>query len=154
MALALRRSLRCCALVVAASILASSAIAAAPGEAVVEARLLAPCCYLQTLDVHESPLATELRAEVHARLVAGETPEAIEDDFAVRYGERVRAFAKGKDPRNGMTLFVAAAVGACGVMLAMALRRWRRTKPRRTVATTTRDALDDRIDAELADLDG
>ena len=41
---------------------ASALASAAPGEAIVEERLLAPCCYMQTLDVHESPLATVLVA--------------------------------------------------------------------------------------------
>jgi cytochrome c-type biogenesis protein CcmH len=31
-----------------------------------ELRLLAPCCWVQTLDVHESELATALRSEMGA----------------------------------------------------------------------------------------
>ena len=149
-----------CAIVVSAAMVVSSATAGehGAGEAIVEARLLAPCCYLQTLDVHESPLASELRLEIRARLAAGESAEAIEDDFASRYGQRVRAFAKGKDPRTGMPLFVLVFLGACAVGLGFVIRRWRRrsarTLARRAATKTARDALDARIDDDLASLDG
>jgi cytochrome c-type biogenesis protein CcmH len=135
---------------------ASSPATAAPGEAIVEGRLLAPCCYLQTLDVHESPVAAELRLEVRKRLAAGESPEAVEDDFASRYGERVRAVPKGKDPRGSMFLVAIGVLLAAAVGLAALVRRWRRT-PRDGVtaaAREARDGLDERIDAELRELDG
>jgi cytochrome c-type biogenesis protein CcmH len=127
-----------------------------------EARLMAPCCWTQTLDVHESPLSTELREEVHARLAAHESPEAIEDDFATRYGERIRALPKGKDPRPGMAFIVLAVVALTGVGLVRLVRRWTRhappadpaPAPRTPAAPPPRDALDEQLDRELADLDG
>lgn len=130
----------------------------APGEAIVEGRLLAPCCYTQTLDVHESPMATELRLEVRTRLAAGESPEAVEDDFAARYGEKVRAVPKGTDPRGSMFLVAIGALVAAGLGLGLVVRRWRRTPPDAPDApartTERRDAFDERIDAELRELDG
>lgn len=134
---------------------ASALGSAAPGEAIVEGRLLAPCCYMQTLDVHESPIATELRLEVRTRLAAGESPEAIEDDFAVRYGERVRAVPRGRDPRVGMFLIAISLLVAAAIALGVLVRRWRRTPldaPR--AVSERRDAYDERIDAELRELDG
>lgn len=50
----------------------------------IQARLRAPCCWVQTLDVHESELATNLRAEIHARLQRGEKSRTIEDDLVAR----------------------------------------------------------------------
>ncbi len=49
----------------------------------VEEHLLAPCCWNQTLDIHESPLATELRSEIRRRVDEGEAAQAIEDDLAL-----------------------------------------------------------------------
>ena len=54
-------------------------------------RLRAPCCWQQTLDVHASPIAAELRAEIRTRVAAGEDVPTIEADLVQRYGERVRA---------------------------------------------------------------
>jgi cytochrome c-type biogenesis protein CcmH len=134
---------------------ASALGSAAPNEAIVEGRLLAPCCYTQTLDVHESPMATELRLEVRTRLAAGESPEAVEDDFAARYGEQVRAVPRGRDPRGSMFLSATGVLVAAGIGLGLLVRRWRRTPldaPR--AVPEPRDAFDERIDAELRELDG
>jgi cytochrome c-type biogenesis protein CcmH len=140
----------------AQSMTASALSSAAPGEAIVEGRLLAPCCYKQTLDVHESPMATELRLEVRTRLAAGELPEAIEDDFVARYGEQVRAVPKGRDPRGSMFLVAIGVLVAAGIGLGLLVRRWRRTPleaPRAVVVSGPRDAFDERIDADLRELD-
>jgi cytochrome c-type biogenesis protein CcmH len=122
-----------------------------------EARLIAPCCWMQTLDVHESPVAQELRSEIHARLSAGEAPLAIEDDIVARYGESIRALPKGKDPRTLILVFVAALVLAVGVGLARLARGWTLAAAPVVQArgtATARDALDDQLDEELRDLDG
>src|SRR5262245_9645491 len=49
-----------------------------PGAARLEGRLLAPCCWIQTLDVHGSEVAVGLRTEIRHRLRAGESAGAIE----------------------------------------------------------------------------
>lgn len=67
-----------------------------------EERIVAPCCWSQTLETHESPLVSELKQEIRMRLRAGESSESIENAMAVRYGERVRALPRGKDPRRIM----------------------------------------------------
>jgi cytochrome c-type biogenesis protein CcmH len=138
---------------------AAPASSAAPGEAIVEGRLLAPCCYMQTLDVHESPLATELRLEVRKRLAAGEAPAVIEDDFAERYGERVRAVPKGRDPRGNMFALALGVLAATTLALGLLVRRWRRAPddapgPTLAAASGGRDRFDDRVDELLRDLDG
>jgi len=56
-----------------------------------ERRLLAPCCWRETLDVHTSPLTTELHGEIRRRLTAGNSVAQIENDLVARYGPRLRA---------------------------------------------------------------
>jgi cytochrome c-type biogenesis protein CcmH len=72
----------------------------------IEQRLIAPCCWTQTLDVHESELSTELRLEIRDRLARGETPVQIEDQLAARFGERIRAVPPGGDPRSLLPIAV------------------------------------------------
>ncbi len=132
----------------------------APSETAkgIEHRLLAPCCWTETLDRHQSPLASELRAEVEARVERGETAEAIESDLAGRYGPRILA---ARSDAQFQSLYVAVALFAAlalGVVVVVA-RRWTRRAPRARAAAAAppapgRDALDDRIDAELAEIDG
>lgn len=134
----------------------------AAGEITLERRLLAPCCWNQTLDQHESDLATSLRHEIRARLHAGEAQSAIEDDLAARYGERIRAVARGEDPGGAMPFIVGfGALFAGGSVIAL-LRRWRRASSRARPegaaitadATIPADAEDARLDEELRALDG
>lgn len=117
-----------------------------------EERLMAPCCWTQTLDAHDSPEASALRQEIDRRLVAGETAGAIEDDLVARYGARIRAVPSAGflDP---IGLIVLALLAASALAL---VARWRRrpAEPRSAPETTPVDdtsatALDARLRAEL-----
>ena len=131
---------------------------AAPGEAILEGRLLAPCCWTQTLDMHESELATSLRHEIRHRLSSGEAATAIEDDFAGRYGERIRAVPKGGDVRVAVPITAGLLAVICGAGLVFLVLRWTRrgsaSLERAPERSARRDAYDDRIDDALRDLDG
>ena len=119
-----------------------------------ESRLLAPCCWMQTLDAHESPIARELRDEIARRVRRGESAAAIEADLVARYGERIRAVPAGSDDRTTTGVAVggfALAVLAC-VLVA---RRWVRAGRARpeVVAPVSDPALEDRLDDELDGLE-
>ena len=121
------------------------------GAVALESRLYAPCCYNGTLDTHDSELARDLRHEIEGRLAKGETSEAIQSDFVARYGERVIA-ASSDAPIRGMGFAVVLLMIAAAVALGAALRRWAKKTPA-TVVTHERDELDDRVDAELAEIE-
>lgn len=134
--------------------LCSPAPAQAADASALESRLMAPCCWEQTLDVHQSPLAEQLRAEIRARLAAGESEAAIEADLIARYGERVSAL---RDPGVlGGAMLAIGAVGLATILgLAFAIRRWTRKGAERAREASpapheARDAEDDRLDDELA----
>lgn len=109
---------------------ASLAHARPPREVELETRLFAPCCYVQTLDVHESELADKLRSEIHVRIERGEAAAAIEEDLVRRFGEKIRAVPAGSDPRSWIPLLVGA--GLALVLGALVLIGLRWTRPRRS----------------------
>jgi len=119
-------------------------------------RVLAPCCWTQTLDVHESELADQLRNEIVARLATGERGSAIEDDLARRFGERVRAVPRGRDPRQHVAWFTMAAMAASLLALLLLARRWssralaRRDEPDASALAARTPEEESRLDAELA----
>ncbi len=128
------------------------------GEKTLESRLMAPCCWNQTLDVHESEVTRALRAEIRRRLRAGESAERIEADLVERYGPRIRAVPAGAS-LTGIAVWVSAGVVLSGLGAALLVVRWaRRGKkddaPKKQPAGEqgTRDAWDDRLDAEVDDL--
>ncbi|MDQ2645770.1 MAG: cytochrome c-type biogenesis protein CcmH [Myxococcota bacterium] len=129
-----------------------------PGAAALEGKIIAPCCWNQTIDIHGSEISTQLRVEIRKRLTAGETPEAIEASLVQRYGQKVIAVPQGS--RLGATgVLLAIAMGAAGVFAFSLLRRWRDRvappPPKREgeEPASATPALDSRLDAELAALD-
>lgn len=127
----------CGALVtVAARALADGASGTATHTAAreLEGRLIAPCCWTQTLDIHESPVADGLRAEIAMRLGRGDSAATIEDDLAARYGEKIRAVPRGEDPRVALPIIVGGAMGLAVIWLTWLGASWlrrARTEPQR-----------------------
>ena len=142
------------ALAIAAGVFLASGSSAAPSAKALEARLLAPCCFGGTLDVHDSDIARDLRVEIERRVGAGEGTDRIEADLVERYGERILAMP---NPRawSVTTLAVALAIGFAMIVLALRTRSWVAETSRSATATGPagpRDEYDVRLDAELEDL--
>lgn len=127
-----------------------------PGARTLTSRLLAPCCWRQTLDAHDSDLAAELRREVYARLRAGELPQAVEDDFARRYGDQVLALPGDTDPSGVLPVVVGAAMAGAllGLVAWVRLRRSDERDAEGTRASAARATgvadYDAQLDDELA----
>jgi len=126
-----------------------------PGQRALEGRLLAPCCYKQTLDIHEGPVPRQLRAEIRRRLLAGESPEAIERSLVERYGERIIAVS-ADSPVRYVTVALLALIALAGVALVMGWRRWvgrgsASGEPEPEAGEP--DRYDEQLDAELRELD-
>src|ERR1051325_4864412 len=95
-----------------------------PGASALEGRIIAPCCWTQTIDIHGSEVSNDLRREIRKRLKAGETSEAIEASLVQRYGPRILAVPPGSPLKTVATLLALGMVGA-GAAAFMMLRRWR-----------------------------
>jgi cytochrome c-type biogenesis protein CcmH len=130
-----------------------------PGAARLEGRLLAPCCWdasRQTLDIHGSPIANDLRREIRHRLKAGETPDAIEADLVARYTKKILA-VPADNPMPHMGAVLSLALLGVGFLAARMVVRWQ--KRSRQLATPApvpggpADPWDARLDAELEDDD-
>jgi len=126
-----------------------------PGASALEGRIMAPCCWTQTIDIHGSEIANDLRREIRKRLRSGESSDAIQASLVSRYGERILAVPPGSPLKTFATLLVLGMAGA-GAGAVLMLKRWRG----RTVALAGAPAkakpdaqLDARLDAELRALD-
>jgi cytochrome c-type biogenesis protein CcmH len=132
-----------------------------PGANRLEGRIIAPCCWTQTIDIHGSEISNSLRREIRMRLKNGEAPDTIEASLVERYGQRILAVQPGSQLKN-LSVGVAMLMGAGGIGGVFMLLRWRRRGQRLApkpgsssadAALKPRDGLDDRLDAELKALD-
>lgn len=130
-----------------------------PGASVLEGRLMAPCCWMQTIDIHDSPVAMSMRHEVRRRLRNGESAETIQASFVERYGPKIMAVQNGSQLPN-VFIGLALAMAGAGVAAAFMLGRWRKQSVATAGAASKvdddapRDKYDDKLDAELHQLDG
>jgi cytochrome c-type biogenesis protein CcmH len=131
-----------------------------PGAAVLEGKILAPCCWNQTIDIHGSEPSMALRREIRKRLRAGESEEAITASLVDRYGAKILAVPPGS-PLKGVAAVMALGMGGAGLLAFGMLKRWRRRsashgdeakKPKPEDQSEER-TLDARLDAELKALD-
>jgi cytochrome c-type biogenesis protein CcmH len=127
-----------------------------PGASAIEGRLMAPCCWTQTIDIHDSEIALSMRHEIRRRLRNGESADAIQASFVERYGPKIMAVQPNSQLKN-VFIGLSVVMGGAGIAAAMMLGRWRKqTTAARGPATkpsAARDKWDDELDKELEELD-
>jgi len=133
------------------------------GASRLEGRIMAPCCWNQTIDIHGSEPSYELRREIRRRLKAGESPDAIEASLVTRFGPKILA-VPDSSPLGSLATVLALAFGGVGVAGYFMLRRWSRagkasgesSRPKSSeksaVSGARPDALDERLDRELSEI--
>ena len=128
-----------------------------PGAAALEGKILAPCCWNQTVDIHGSEVSNQIRREIRTRLKAGEAADTITASFVQRYGTKILAMPSDS-PLSSIALTVLVGIGAVGIAGIFMLKRWRVAGNAKPNANKKRDEasndrLDARLDAELRALD-
>ena len=95
-----------------------------------------------------------MKKEIHERLTAGETKEAILDTFRARYGEKVLSSPTFRGFNWLAWIIPFAAVAAGGLGLAVAIGRWgTRSTTTAPAAPEASGALRERLARELAEFD-
>jgi cytochrome c-type biogenesis protein CcmH/NrfF len=130
-------------------------------------RCMCGTCPRELLSSCACSTADETRTRLRGRLARGETPESIIDDYVKENGTASLAIPPNSGVMRAIYVVPIVALIGGGVGLAVVLRRWRGggdgdggggggKKTPAPVASDSkkRDAYDDRIDAELRDLDG
>ena len=104
--------------------------------------------------------ADEMRENLRARLAKGESPDKIVDDYVAEYGTGALAIPPDKGAMKAIYAAPLLAIAGGGIGLAFMMKRWRKNETSKKKKPGTdkdddakRDAYDDRIDAELKDLD-
>ena len=61
----------------------------------IQDRFLAPCCWQQSVAVHDSDIAKQMRAEIASMVADSKNEEQIVDLYVARYGERILREPRG-----------------------------------------------------------
>lgn len=122
---------------------------------VIDAMLIAPCCFSQQVSVHKSPAAAEAKADIRARLAAGQSRAQILDAYVAKYGKHVLAEppAEGFDRTLYVLPFVVLFAGVGVVALVVRRATGRPRAGANTPAETVTESLESQLDDELRDLD-
>lgn len=101
-----------------------------------ERAVLAPCCYAESVAIHQSEIAVKMRLEITKWVAAGRSDQEILDTYAGLYGSKVLV-----DPRTvprGWTPYFPWLVLILGAFLvAWLLKRWRVAPSAGAVLATT-----------------
>lgn len=101
-----------------------------------EHAVLAPCCYTESVAIHQSEIAVKMRVEIAKWVAMGKPDREILDTYVGLYGSKVLV-----DPRTvprGWAPFFPWFVLVLGVFLvAWLLKRWRATPRTATALSTT-----------------
>jgi len=87
-----------------------------------EDKLMAPCCYSQTIRVHMSAEAEQMREEVTDMVLAGKSEQDIIKYYKAEYGETILVVPDGKAGQIAYGVPVIVALSAFG-LLAFGIRR-------------------------------
>jgi cytochrome c-type biogenesis protein CcmH len=132
-----------------------------PTLAELEKKFICPTCQT-TLELSNAPVADRMRGFIRERIAAGDSESEISAALVAQFGEEVLA-APPKEGFNLLAWVLPLAGGAVAIgALAVALRRWSRTRAEPGSAATPsangRPPLDPelerRLDEELARFDG
>jgi cytochrome c-type biogenesis protein CcmH len=122
----------------------------------VEKRLLAPCCYTQSIAEHGSDIAVQMRNEVAEMVADGQSEKEIVDHYRSIYGDRILIVPDGLTGRILFSLPVAISILAC-LVLYLCFRKMLRsgTVQRNSNVPQSRSALSDalreKIEREIGD---
>lgn len=132
-------------------------------QAEIEHSLVAPCCWNMTVDQHDSPAATQVRAKITDLILAGKSKSEILKYFSSQpqYGERILATPSQENwlGRSAYWLIpVVILLGAGVVMIAIKKLARPEEEAQQVTAETSKEPADtsqwaSRVEKELKDLD-
>lgn len=132
-----------------------------PEARAIEAMLIAPCCWLQQVSVHQSEAAIKIKADVRVALRAGRTRQQILDEYVTQYGPRILVEPPARGFGASLYVLPAVILFASALVVGLVVRRFTaRARPASpapsdaTPAASGEDAaLADKLDDELSELD-
>lgn len=94
----------------------------------IQDRFVAPCCWQESVAVHRSEVAAEMRAEIARMVAEGKSEDQIVRIYVERYGERILLEPRGSN-LFWLTLIPVALITLAAACLSAYIYRKRRAPP-------------------------
>jgi len=118
--------------------------------ATLEDRLMAPCCYSQTIRVHMSTEAAQMRDEVTNMVLAGKSEKEIVNYYRAKYGETILVVPDGMAGRFVYGIPICAFLLASGLLVVGIVRTTRSCSfPHLERSATAANAIDANLIARI-----
>lgn len=115
-------------------------------------KLMAPCCWSQTADVHTSDTAKEMQAQIRTALQQGYDEKQIVAAFVAEYGERILAKPKASGFNLVVWILPGVALAAGGMVYWRFVQRARAMPaPKQKRITRADESYGARFERELAE---
>lgn len=116
-------------LLAAGLLLAAAVWAQNPGRArALQEKLIAPCCWSESVAMHRSEVAAEMRAEIARMVEEGRSDREILDFYKAKYGTRILMEPEGQLRTWAYTIPIAASVLGLGLVVWL-IRRMVKPQP-------------------------
>jgi cytochrome c-type biogenesis protein CcmH len=99
-------------------------VAGEPVSRKIQDRFMAPCCWQESVAVHRSEIAGQMREEIDRMVAEGKSEDQIVDVYVARYGERILREPRG-NKRIWLTLIPVVLILVAGAWLVWFIRRQR-----------------------------
>jgi cytochrome c-type biogenesis protein CcmH len=91
----------------------------------IQDRFVAPCCWRQSVAIHNSEAAAQMRSEIAHLVAAGKSEDQIVEFYVARYGERILREPRGSKLIASIVVPSVMFIGAAACLLVY-IRRLRR----------------------------
>ena len=116
----------------------------------IETELIAPCCMVQQVSVHSSPIASEIKVDIRKMLVAGKTRQEILDHYLEKYGLEILS-SPPQTGFNRLSVWIPVISLFLGfVVIAVIIKIWVGSRPKHLRRSSAANPVDDDIDEETS----
>jgi cytochrome c-type biogenesis protein CcmH len=119
----------------------------------IAALLIAPCCWSQTAEVHQSDAAKTVKEKIRVGILAGKTDEEIVQEFIDEYGERILSVPRPRGFNLTLWVFLALVIVVSAAGLSWYVKRIAQYAANRKASSVpVEDSMNQRIEKELKSL--
>ncbi len=116
----------------------------------IETELIAPCCMVQPVSIHSSPIARKIKVDIRKMLAASKTRQEILDHYVTKYGTEILS-SPPQTGFNRLSVWMPVAFLLFGfVVLAVIIKKWVGYRSKHLLTSQAAGPVDHDVDEETS----